>query len=198
MAEAGRRLLKRDERVEVTLRAAARLFARNGFEATTMDAIAHESGVTRLILYRHFAGKRELYEAVLERVRARLRELAEPLCDEELRPGRPELIRILLAVGRDDPDGFLLLFRETAREPAFAAYAREHFALLASRAESRLGGSVADPLQRRVLARAAIRATVEAVVAWIEEGDADRDEEFVEETGRALSSIAQGSWVGVA
>ena len=197
MTEGGRRLLKRDERVAESLRAAARLFARDGFEATTMDAIAEASGVTRPLLYRHFSGKRALYEAVLERVRFRLRALAEPLSDEERLPGRPELVRVLLRAGREDPDGFLLLFREAAGEPRFAAYARDHFERLTRRAEERLEGRIPDPLERRVLARAALRATVEAVVAWLEEGDPRRDDEFVQATGDALSGFAQGTLAGV-
>ena len=39
---------------------ATKLFARNGYEATTTAAIAEAAGVTEPILYRHFEGKQDL------------------------------------------------------------------------------------------------------------------------------------------
>jgi TetR/AcrR family transcriptional regulator, mexJK operon transcriptional repressor len=39
------------------LEAAARLFIENGFERTSMDAIARAAGVSKATLYSHFAGK---------------------------------------------------------------------------------------------------------------------------------------------
>jgi AcrR family transcriptional regulator len=56
--------------------AAARLFAARGFEATSMDDIAHEAGAGKPTLYRYFAGKDALFEAVfvdaLDTLEARL------------------------------------------------------------------------------------------------------------------------------
>ena len=50
-----------------------RLRAR-GLAATSMDDVAAEAGVTRLIVYRNFESKEGLYRAVLERVATRLRD----------------------------------------------------------------------------------------------------------------------------
>lgn len=44
--------------------AAARVFAARGFEATSMDDIAQEAGAGKPTLYRYFAGKDALFEAV--------------------------------------------------------------------------------------------------------------------------------------
>jgi AcrR family transcriptional regulator len=44
--------------------AAAKVFAARGFEATSMDDIAHEAGAGKPTLYRYFAGKDALFEAV--------------------------------------------------------------------------------------------------------------------------------------
>jgi AcrR family transcriptional regulator len=49
--------LRRQQLLEVALR----LFAARGFEATTMDEIAEAAGVTKPLLYQHFASKRALY-----------------------------------------------------------------------------------------------------------------------------------------
>jgi AcrR family transcriptional regulator len=65
-----------DERREATTRAlleAARgLFARDGYSATSLDAVVARAGVTKGALYHHFVGKRELFAAVFERELERL------------------------------------------------------------------------------------------------------------------------------
>lgn len=44
--------------------AAAKVFAARGFEAASMDDIAHEAGAGKPTLYRYFSGKDALFEAV--------------------------------------------------------------------------------------------------------------------------------------
>ena len=66
------RRLPRAQRREQILATATDAFARNGFAATGLDDIAGEAGVTRVILYRHFDSKTDLYQAVLDRMCARL------------------------------------------------------------------------------------------------------------------------------
>ena len=61
------RRLPRAQRREQILAAATKAFARNGFAATGLDDIAAEAGVTRVILYRHFDSKTDLYQAALDR-----------------------------------------------------------------------------------------------------------------------------------
>jgi AcrR family transcriptional regulator len=59
------------ERTEATTAAlvdAARdLFARDGYDATSLDAVAARAGVTKGAVYHHFDGKRQLFEAVFSR-----------------------------------------------------------------------------------------------------------------------------------
>lgn len=47
------------------LEAAARLFLRDGFEATTMDAIAREAGVSKATVYAHAKNKQELFAGIV-------------------------------------------------------------------------------------------------------------------------------------
>ncbi len=69
-----RRLRTRD----AILKEAALLFGREGFDATTVDMIAQAAGVAKGAVYHHFAGKREVFEAVFETAAADLaRSLAE-------------------------------------------------------------------------------------------------------------------------
>lgn len=53
--------LPADVRRQQLLEVALRLFAARGFESTTMDEIAEAAGVTKPLLYQHFASKRALY-----------------------------------------------------------------------------------------------------------------------------------------
>ena len=67
------------ERRASILRGAAEAFARTGFAHTSMEDVANACGVTKLIIYRHFETKDELYRAILQEVFDRL--------GEELRRG---------------------------------------------------------------------------------------------------------------
>jgi AcrR family transcriptional regulator len=69
------RTLKAD-RSEATraalVEAARKLFAERGYAAVATEEIVRAAGVTRGALYHHFAGKKELFEAVYEDVERRL------------------------------------------------------------------------------------------------------------------------------
>ncbi|KLO29268.1 TetR family transcriptional regulator [Mycolicibacter heraklionensis] len=68
-AAGGRRgsRLPRDERRGQLLIAASDVFVDRGYHAAGMDEIAERAGVSKPILYQHFASKLELYLAVLAR-----------------------------------------------------------------------------------------------------------------------------------
>ena len=51
---------------ENILRAAARLFASQGFDGTTTLQIASEAGVTEPLIYYHFTGKDEVFTSILK------------------------------------------------------------------------------------------------------------------------------------
>lgn len=192
----GRRRMTRAERVRQVLAAAARAFARSGFAATSMDVIAAEAGVSKLMIYRDFEGKRELYEAILESVSDRLREKVSD--DPEAGASRRGQIA-LLEVAREQPDAFMLLFRHAAREPEFASYAEEFSDYALRTGERRLARDIQDPVALRWTARVAFRVTVEAVIAWLEVGDPARDQAFLDAmtvpvswTHRAAAELAGG------
>jgi AcrR family transcriptional regulator len=105
--------LRRAERRDQILAAATRAFARAGYAATNLDDVAAEAGITRVILYRHFDSKADLYRAVLDRACHRIADTVgtDDFGDDAL----PALLRAAAA----DPDGFRLLFRYAAREPEF-------------------------------------------------------------------------------
>lgn len=181
------RQLPRAERRAVILHAAARAFAESGYAATSMEDIAAASGVTKVILYRHFDGKEALYRAVLERVSGRLAgEFAGAL---EAGRQRGFTTRTFLTVAREDPDAFRLLWRHAAREPEFAEYASQFRELAVGAARSLLAEVVTDRSLHRWAGETIVGFVVEAVINWVDGGEPDRDAEFVELTTSSIQAL---------
>lgn len=57
--------------------AATRLFAQDGFDATSIDAVLAACGISKGALYHHFRNKEALFAAVLETVEVRIVEHAD-------------------------------------------------------------------------------------------------------------------------
>jgi len=97
--------------------AAIEIFAKQGFHATAMNDIADAAGVTKPVLYQHFASKRELYLALLEETGHRLLALIEDATRDAHGP-RSQVVHGYRAYFRwvaADRDEFLLLFGSGAR-----------------------------------------------------------------------------------
>lgn len=62
------RLSKSERTRDAILRAAEELFSERGFDATPLSAIGERAGIQASAILYHYATKRELYEAVLERM----------------------------------------------------------------------------------------------------------------------------------
>jgi AcrR family transcriptional regulator len=180
-----RRLLGRAERAASILAAAARAFGAAGYAGTSMDDIAAEAGVTRLILYRHFDSKQQLYEAVLDHTRAQLQ---EGLAYRERGP-RPEMLRELLRVVRADPHGFRLLFWHAPREPRFAAYSASLSDQVAGVAEQGMREQIPDPQLRGWLAGMVGDFALQGILSWLEVGDESRDDEAAQVLVAAAAGI---------
>jgi AcrR family transcriptional regulator len=182
-----RKLLKREDRIASILAAAARAFAVGGFAATSMEDIAAEAGVTKLIVYRHFATKQELYERVLDHTRQELQEALQ----FRGRDPNPDMIGQLLAAARREPAAFALLFRHSAREPQFAGYAAAFRQRAVQVAEQALEPLVPDPVIRHWLAATSFALVIEGLLQWLEDGDPARDAEIATYLGRlAASSVS--------
>src|SRR5258705_2589271 len=162
---------RREQTARRILDGAASAFAKAGYAATWMEEIAAAAGVSKLLLYRDFAGKRELYQAVLERT---IEQIRAHVPDE----ASSAALRQLIAAARADPDGFTLLFRHAAREPEFAHIANEWNAISVRAAEVQLRPIERDRVLRRWAAETVVSTTYVAIMAWLEHGDPARDDEF--------------------
>src|SRR5437762_8759360 len=164
------RRLRRAERREQILAAATRAFARTGFTATSLDDIAAEAGVSRVILYRHFDSKTHLYQAVLDRACIRLAETVGTADYSE------QTIPTLLAAAGADPDGFRLLFRHAAREPDFHEMTDQLTTAATDIARRHITALVPDPGWARWAGQLAPRLPIEAAVAWLDAGQPAPDQ----------------------
>lgn len=187
---AATRQLPRAERRSSVLAGAARAFAAGGFDATSMEAIAAEAGVTKLIVYRHFESKEALYRAVLDQVARRLAQAVGRAMSPD--QARPAIVPAFLSVARQDPDGFRLLWRHAAREPRFAAATDEVRAASAAFAHEMLAGRVAAELLDWA-APLVVSFLVEAVLAWLDHGRESDDARFTSLTVRSLVALI-GAW----
>ena len=176
VAPVRRKLLNRDQRRAAILTSAAQAFARAGYSATSMEEVARASGVTKLILYRNFESKEALYRSVLESVSSRL---SEVFVAELKASRRPAGARALLTVAREDPDGFVLLWRHAVREPQFAAYALEFRDLAVRVTRDLITPRVGDDTLLDWAANALVSWNVESVLAWLDHGDESGDEAFL-------------------
>jgi AcrR family transcriptional regulator len=79
---------------EALVAAARPLFAAHGYAAVGTEQIVRAAGVTRGALYHHFGGKRDLFEAVYERVEA---DLAERIAAGALADGAAEPLAAMRA-----------------------------------------------------------------------------------------------------
>lgn len=184
--------LPRAERHAVILAGAAVAFARSGYAATSMEDIAAASGITKLIVYRHFDGKEQLYRAVLQRVFERQAELFLAGISDGLHAAAST--RALLTVAREHPDGFRLLWRHAAREPQFAAYAEELRDVAVGAARAVVEPFLAPEL-REWAAQTLFDHLVDATLNWLDHGDPAADERYVERTAAALTASV-GAWAG--
>ena len=128
MAEAGhkRRRLPPEQRRRLIVEAAGRLFGERGHDGTRLDEIAAEAGVTKPVLYRHFADKTALYLALLERHRDDLGSFAEVIPAQGTLEQR---LRTVLEVWLDYVEAhayaWRMLFRDTGGGPEIEAFRHE-------------------------------------------------------------------------
>jgi AcrR family transcriptional regulator len=160
----GRRL-PRAARREQILSAATHAFAAGGFANTSLDDIAAAAGVGRVILYRHFESKADLYRSVLDRAATRL---GDAVGTDDF---GEDAVPALVAAAAADPDGFRLLFRYAAREPEFRDVTDTLAAASVEVTRRNLVKAAVEPASLDWLSRLLPVITIEAVLSWL---DADQ------------------------
>jgi AcrR family transcriptional regulator len=180
--------LPREERRAQLMEAAAAAFRARGFDGTSMDDIAQTAGVTRLILYRNFGSKEELYREVIRRMLGEIANAFQGLTFEQV--AERGAARVLLPVARANPDSFRLLWRDTSRQLLFADLATEFQTYVRVYARAILAAYVDDDDLLDWAARTAGAQLVEGICNWLDDGDPARDDELATRMSEGLRALA--------
>ena len=193
-----RRMPRAERRTQIA-RAAATVFMQGGFDGTAMDDVAREAGVTRLIVYRIFESKDELYRSVLEMV---IDDLAGSFADwpEQARTTagyEQSIAGLLLGVARRHPDAFRLLWRHAAHEPEFREAAGLFKRAVADYAIALFEPAIGDAVLRRWAAESVVSHLYESICLWLDDGDERRDGEFLTMITEGIRAMVT-RWIEVA
>lgn len=100
------------------------LFAERGFEATSIEEIAHRAGVSKPIVYEHFGTKEGIYEVVKDReVQRLIASITDSLVGDHPRVLLEQAATALLGYVETQTDGFRILVRESPVASATGIFA---------------------------------------------------------------------------
>ena len=109
MAERARRLTAAARRAQL-IDVGRAVFARRGYDATSVEEIAEHAKISKPIIYEHFGGKEGLYAVVVDReMEYVVRRIAEAIATGSPRRRVERSALAFLTYVRDHPDGFAVL-----------------------------------------------------------------------------------------
>lgn len=102
------------ERRQQLLDIARSVFADKGFEAASIEEIAHRAGVSKPVVYEHFGGKEGIYAVVVDREMHHLLDLiVSALSEDHPRKLLEQAAGALLEYIDSSTDGFRILVRDS-------------------------------------------------------------------------------------
>jgi AcrR family transcriptional regulator len=168
-------------------------FGTTGYHETSMNRLADAAGVTKPVLYQHFASKHDLYVEVLRDTGGRLIDSIAVAAAEASTPhaqveaGFGAYFRFFA----DDPPAFVVLFGDgTRNDSEFASLAHEVEASLAETIAPLIAIDGLDPDDQRTLAFGIVGMAEGAARYWVARGlDIDPD--------RLATRMADLAWYGL-
>ena len=174
--------------------AAFRLFAARGFEATTIDAIAAEVGVSRRTLFRYFPSKNDIPWGQFDRTVAGLRTILAALPSDL--PLADAVGQALVRFNEFPPDASpshrdrMRLILETPALQAHSVLRYEQWrAVIAEYAAGRLGLEPHD-LEPQLVGQVSLSLSMVAYASWLRDPDADLPA-LIERAVRGLQDYAR-------
>jgi AcrR family transcriptional regulator len=152
---------------------ATQVFGESGYHQASMDDVAEAAGVTKPVLYQHFASKRDLYLELVEDVGTRLMDAVVAATRAAGHPhGQVEAgFRAYFSFVADHANAFRLLFGGGGLQPDAA------FAAVAERVEEAMADTIAelidvdlDAEHRRLLAHGVVGLAEGTSRLWLREG----------------------------
>ena len=202
-----RKRLSQEERRTQIIEVAMDLFARKGFKGATTRAIAEVAGVSEAIIFRHFATKEDLYDAIIEHTLEKRKHLWEQ--DESEVPTEGDLETLLrvfarayIARNRQDPT-FIRLMMYSAledhkfRERFLDVHRSPHMRAIRRAIENGIQAGLLKPVNARLTTRAffwsLMQYCVSRFVASSRPVDPAGDDEMVENLIRIFTSGLQNT-----
>jgi len=183
--------LPRAERRLQLIGAAATAFLEGGYDNTSMEDVARRAGVSRLIVYRIFESKADLYSSVLQTVLSDLGRQFEGLPPAEVH--ERGAVSIILPVARRHPDAFRLLWRHSAGQPDFAWYGDTFRRYSVFYAREILAQFVMDEVILQWASLSAGSQLIDGICLWLDIGAPERDAVFEAMITAGLRGQA-GAW----
>jgi AcrR family transcriptional regulator len=114
MTRRTRRRLSASERRAQLVDVGRSVFARRGYEATSVEEIAERAKVSKPIVYEHFGGKEGLYAVVVDReMDYVVRRIGDAIAEGTPRQRVERASLAFLTYVRDYPDGFAVLSQDS-------------------------------------------------------------------------------------
>ncbi len=177
---------------QAVARAALDLFARHGYDNTTVDQIAAAVGVSRRTFFRYYDSKREVvwgeFDAELSRLE---RQLADAPEDQPMMEVLRQAVIDTNRFGAGELDELRIRIGLTSSVPTLVAHSAVRYAewceVVARFVASRIGCGP-DDLGPQTVARAALGAAMAAFSSWARQTDTD----LVGQLDRAFRILATG------
>jgi AcrR family transcriptional regulator len=168
------------------------IFGEHGFHDTSMNDIAHAAGITKPVIYQHFASKRDLYSALItelgEEMIAAVTQATGNAIDGKMQT-QQGFHAYFTWVDRHQ-DGFRVLFGGAAqRDNEFASHLRQVRSGIANAVASMIVADI-DPEEQSLIAHA-ITGLAEGASRRLIENNLEFDPD---EVATAMSALA---WAGL-
>ena len=159
------------ERREQLLRTAIEVFGERGYHNASMNDVAEAAGVTKPVLYHHFASKRDMYKGLLVDIGTELEDLISKAAAQASGP-REQIIfgfRAYFSFVEQNPSAFRVLFGAgTRRDEEFAAVARRVEASIAEVVASLIEVEGLSPERRKLLGNGIVALAKGSCRYWLE------------------------------
>ncbi len=170
--------LHRIKRHEKLLRQSATVFANNGLTKLSMDKVAKEMGVTKVVLYRYFSSKDGLINTILQDLVDQL-----TLSDSSNIKWGYRLLTQNLQIIRDNQDAFLMMMRYARYDDNF----NHHYLTLCKKLEKNtmnrllVSSNLEDnnPIDVAFFAERLIGFLFDSINSWVNSHSSENDEAFV-------------------
>ena len=187
MSASTRRRLTAEERRSAILDAALTAFSQKGYHATSLDDIARQAGVSKALIYEHFASKQELHADLIARnARELTQRVAGALSSVEIESTLERLatgLEAFFAFVEERRDAWRMLFRDAAEPESSAVLDRmvqqvtaEVTVLISQDPGARRLTRVGDERSLRLLAEMLVGGAQAMANWWTDHPEAPRDQ----------------------